>query len=96
MTEDVKIRFSEIIKINVFQDHMHGSIPIKTYRFQEIVILKQQNAKSVTDASICGKFISKNSNSLEILEHCLLNSPVIIPRNGFHFRSTNLADKPHL
>ena len=32
----------------------------KTYCFQEIVILKQQNAKSVTDASIWVMIISKN------------------------------------
>ena len=66
----------------------------KTYRFQEIVILKQQNAKSVTDTSIWVKFISKNSNTSQI-EHSLLYSPIIIPRYGFHFRSTDLADKPH-
>ena len=29
--------------------------PKKPYRFQEIVIIKQQNAKSVTDASVWGK-----------------------------------------
>ena len=36
-------------------------------------------------------FISKNSDTLEIVEHSLLNSPIIISRCGFHFRSTNLA-----
>ena len=38
---------------------------------QEILILKQPTANCVTDASICVKLISKNSNTLEI-EHSLL------------------------
>ena len=38
---------------------------MQTYRFQEIVILKQQNAKSITDASICVKFISKKATRLK-------------------------------
>ena len=46
---------------------------------------------SVMVASIWVKFISKNSNTHEI-EH---NSPIIIPRYRFHFRSTDLTDKPH-
>ena len=46
------------------------------YCFQEILILKQQNVKSVTDAFILVKFISKNSNMLEI-KHSLLNSPIL-------------------
>ena len=58
------------------------------------MILKQQNVKSVTDASIWVKFISKNSQILEI-EHSLLNSPIFIPRYGFNFRSTDLADKAY-
>ena len=55
-----------------FQDrYLNGIIytdPFRkiTYRFQEIVISKQQNSKSVTDASFWVKFISKNSNTLEI------------------------------
>ena len=53
-----------------------------------------KNPKSITDASIWVKPISKISNKLEI-EHSLLKSPIIIPRYGFHFRSTDLADKPH-
>ena len=65
---------------------------IKTYCFQEIVVLKH-NAKSVTDASIWVKSISKNSNTLEI-EHSLLKTPIIIPRYRFHFRSTDHTDKP--
>ena len=40
-------------------------------------------------------FINKNSDTLEIADHSLLNSPIVIPRYGFHFRSTDLADKPH-
>ena len=61
----------------------------KTHHFQEIVILiEQQNAKSGMV-----KFISKNSNILEMV-HSLINSPTIIPRYGFHFRSTDIADKP--
>ena len=46
------------------------------------------------DAKIWVKFVSNNSNTLEI-EHSLLNSAIIIPRYGFHFRSTDLAVKPH-
>ena len=57
----------------------------KTYSFQEMVILKQQNAKSIMDASLWVIFISKNSNTLEI-EHSLLNSPIMIPSYGFHSR----------
>ena len=49
--------------------------------------------RSVTDASVWVIFISKNSDTLQIAEHYLFNSPVIIRRCGFHFRSTNLADK---
>ena len=64
------------------------------YHFQEIVKLKQQNAKRVTVASIWVKLISKNSNTLEI-EHSLLNSPIFIPHYGFHNRSTHLIDKSH-
>ena len=63
----------------------------KTYRFPEIVILKQQNAKSVTSASFGVKCNSKDSNTLKI-KHRLLNSPIIIRRYGSHFRSTVLAD----
>ena len=70
---------------------MHGSILIENISF---VILKQQNAKSIMDSSIWVKFISKNGNTLEI-EHSLPNSPIIIPCYGFHFRSTDLPDKPH-
>ena len=50
---------------------------------------------SIMDTIIWLKFISKNSDMLEIAEHNLFNSPIIIYRCGFHFRSTDLADKPH-
>ena len=50
---------------------MHGSISIEAHRFQEILILKQQNVKSVTDASIWVTFISENSKEIE---HSLLYS----------------------
>ena len=52
--------------------------------------IKQQNAKSVTDASIYIKFILKK------IKCSLFNSPFIIPRYEFHFRSTDLEDKLHL
>ena len=50
---------------------------------------------SVMDASIWVMFIPKNSDILEIAEHSLFNSPIIFRRCGFHFRSTDLADKPN-
>ena len=50
--------------------------------------------KSITDAFIWAKFISKNSNTPE-KEHSLLNSYSIMPRYGFHFRSSDQTDKPH-
>ena len=40
-------------------------------------------------------FISKNCDMLEIAEHSLFDSPFIIWRCGFHFRSTDLAGKPN-
>ena len=57
--------------------------------------IKTTNAKSVMDASIWVIFISKNSDTLEIAEDSLFNSPIIICHCGFHFRSTDLADKPY-
>ena len=57
---------------------MYEFISIENISFiQEMVILKQQNAKSVSDASIWLTFIYKNSNTPEI-EHGQLNSPIII------------------
>ena len=58
--------------------------------------LKQQNAKSVMDASIWVMFFSKNSHTRTLDQSSLLNSPFIIPSFGFQFRSTDLADEPHL
>ena len=57
--------------------------------------MKTTDAKSVTDASIWVMFIFKNSYTLEIAEHSLFNSPIVIRHYGFHFRSIDLADKPH-
>ena len=56
------------------------------------------NAKSVTDASVWEMFISKNIDTLEMAEHSLFNSPIIIRRCGFHFISdqlVSLTDKPY-
>ena len=57
--EGVKIRFSEILKVNVFsrslfeRNYMHGSISIESISFsRNCGIKKQQNAKSVMDAFI--------------------------------------------
>ena len=82
------------------RNYKHGSISIeKTYRFQEILTLKHKsktaNGKSVTDASIWVMFISKNSDTLDIADHSLFNSPIINRRCGFHSRSTDLAEKHH-
>ena len=55
--------------------------------------IKITNAKSVADASICVMFISEKSDTLEVAENSLFNSPIIIPCSRFHFRSTDLADK---
>ena len=72
-----------------------GSISIENISFSRNCDIKTTNAKSVTDHSIWVAFISKNSVTLEIAEHSLFNSPIIIRRFGFHFRSTDLADKPY-
>ena len=64
---------------------MHGSINIS---FQDI------SRKSVMDPFISVIFNIKNCDTLEIAEHSLI-SPIVIPRYGFHFRSTDLVDKPH-
>ena len=37
----------------------------------------------------------KSSDTFEIAEHSLFNYPIVIRRDGFHFRSTDLADKPY-
>ena len=56
---------------------MHESILIETDCYHEILILKQQHAKSVTDAFILTKFTLENSNTFKI-EHALLTSCVAI------------------
>ena len=73
---------------------MHGSISTENISFSINCDIITTDEKSVTDASIWVMFISKNSDTLEI-EISLLNSPIIIPRYGFHFRSTDISDKPH-
>ena len=40
-------------------------------------------------------FISKKSDTLEIAEHSLVDSPIINRHCGFHFMSIDLADKSH-
>ena len=57
--------------------------------------IKITNEKSVMDASFWVMFSSKNSDTVDIVEDSLFNSPIIIRRSGFHFRSTDLADKLH-
>ena len=47
------------------------------------------------DAYIWVMFIYKNRNARTLDQGSLLNFPIIIPRDGFHFRSTDLADKPN-
>ena len=74
---------------------MHESISKENVSFSRNCDIKKTNAKSVTDTFILVMFISRNSDMFEIVEHCLFNSPIIIRRCGFHFRSTDLADKPH-
>ena len=74
---------------------MRGSISIEIISFSRNSDINKTNVKSVTDASIWVMFISKNSDMLEIAEHDLFNSPIIISRCGFHSRSTDPADKPY-
>ena len=88
-----------ILKVNVFKDPCLNKItcadPFQNVSFSRNFDIKITNAKSVTDASIWViMVISKNSNMLEIEEHSLFNSPIIIRRCGFYSRSTDLADKP--
>ena len=74
---------------------IRGSDSIENISFARNCDIKTNNAKSVTDASMWVMFISKNSDTLEIERHSLLNSPIITLRYGFQFRSTELFDKPH-
>ena len=48
------------------------------------MILKQQNAKSVTDASFWVMFIFKNSDKRTLDQSSLIDSPIVIPLYGFH------------
>ena len=73
---------------------MRGCISIENISFTRNCDTEITNAKSVTDASIWVMFIHKISGTLEIAEHSLLNSSIII-RRGLYFRSTDLADKSH-
>ena len=74
---------------------MRGCISIENISFSRNCDIKITNAKSITDSSIWVMFISKYSDTLEIAEHSLFNSPIVILRYAFHFRSTDLADIPH-
>ena len=65
--EDVKIHFSEIQKVNVFQDPFLNEI---TWGNCDIKITKE---KSVTDASMWVMFISKNSNTGQLIS---LTNPI--------------------
>ena len=76
------------------RNYMHGSILIKNISFSRSCDIKTTKCKEHHRRFYLGKVYSKNSNTLEI-EHSLLNSPIIIPRYGFHFRSTDLPNKPH-
>ena len=77
------------------RNNMRRSISIENISFSRNCDMNITNAKSITDASIWVMFISKNSDTLEIAEHSLFYSPIIICCCGFHFRSTDLVDKPH-
>ena len=74
---------------------MHRSISIDNISFSRNydTSIKTTNVKSVTDSPIWVNLISSNSNTDEI-EHNMLNS-LVIPHYGFHFRPTDLTDKPH-
>ena len=69
---EVKICFSEILKVYFFsrplfeQINMQISILIEAILFSRNCDNKTTNAKSVKDASIWLMFISKNSDTLEI------------------------------
>ena len=67
-----------------------GPFVLKTYRFQEIVILKNKGDES-HGRFFLGNVHAQNSDTFEV-EHSLLHSTFIICRYGFHFRSTDLVD----
>ena len=74
---------------------MHRSISIANISLSRNLVIKVTDAKSVTDASLWVMFTSKNSDMLEIAEHSLFNSHIIIRCCGFHFSSTDLTDPIH-
>ena len=75
---------------------MYGSILLENIPFSRNCDTKINKSKSVTDASPLEVFISKKCDTLEIkLSQLIINSPIIIPRYGFRFRLTDLADKAH-
>ena len=84
--EDVNIRLSEILKVNVFsrplleRNYMRGSISIENLLFSRNYGIQTIDAKSVADASIWVIYISKNSDTLGIAEHSLFNSPIVVRR----------------
>ena len=63
---------------------MRGSISIENVSFSRYRDIKITNVKSITGASIWVMFISKNNYTLDIAEHSLFNSPIIVRRYGFH------------
>ena len=90
-----------MLKVNDFSrtllegNCMHGSISIENISFSRYCDIQTTNSKSVTDASLWVMFISKHSDTLEIGRHSLLFFPIIIPRYGFQFSSTDFFDKTH-
>ena len=74
---------------------MLGSISIENISFSRNCDIKITNANIVTDASIWVILTPLNNGTLEIADHSLFDSPIIIRRCRFHFRSTDLADTPH-
>ena len=67
----------------------------KTYRFQEIVILKQQNVKSNMNTSVWVKFIFNNSNMLE-MEHSLVCVTLLLSFPAMDFISGQLISLTNL
>ena len=96
-----KIRFSDILKVNVIRDPYLNKITradpfiIENILFPRHCDIQIIKAKNITDAFISVMFIFKNSDTFETVQYSLFNSPFIIRRCGYHFRSTDLADKPY-
>ena len=95
--KDVKIRYSEHLKVNVFkgsfleQNYLNESISIENISFSRNCDIKITKCEERHRRFYLGAVISKNSNTLEI-KHILLNSSITIPRYG---SLTDLADKTH-